>query len=485
MSKIAFFTFLPFLWFPMIISAQTSFSKSRIISNTFDPRVATSVLAFDIDNDGDIDLLTNTYNPNLVSNLKWFENAKGNGSFTNYHIIENDYRTLSGLSVDMADLDNDGDWDILSTSDREPGVAWYKNLDGSNDFSSNLVLSNDITHSNCIRAADIDNDNYNDVLFTSYMGELFLCKNTDGHGAFTQPVSINNNEPGYSEFFAVVDVDNDADMDIILFTESKVIWYENTNGLGAFGPEKTICQSTWGMFVGYVADLDNDNNLDILTAPAGKLAWCKNTDGHGTFSSQKVISNSQQDIRAIYAADLDNDNDRDVLIAMNYQNKISWYNNTNGNGVFSFGGVIDDATPGAGHVSAADLDNDGDQDVIGAYSKFDDVTTVYDLVWYENLTPVSVREEPDRKINYFRLEQNYPNPFNPATTIRFNLPGESYTRLKIYNLAGQELATLINNNLSAGEYQVKWTADDLPTGLYFYKLVTENYSVTKKMILQK
>ena len=90
-------------------------------------------------------------------------------------------------------------------------------------------------------------------------------------------------------------------------------------------------------------------------------------------------------------------------------------------------------------------------------------------------------ENPDR----FILEQNYPNPFNPSTTIKFSLPSSGYTTLKIYNSLGQEVAVLINKELTTGTSEVEWNASSLPSGIYFYQLKTDGFVETKKMILMK
>jgi hypothetical protein len=85
----------------------------------------------------------------------------------------------------------------------------------------------------------------------------------------------------------------------------------------------------------------------------------------------------------------------------------------------------------------------------------------------------------------FRLYQNYPNPFNPETAIKFKLPKSSFATLRIYNLSGQEIATLINGFKIAGEHEVKWQAQGLPSGVYFYRLQAGGFSEIKKLILQK
>ena len=90
----------------------------------------------------------------------------------------------------------------------------------------------------------------------------------------------------------------------------------------------------------------------------------------------------------------------------------------------------------------------------------------------------------------YQLEQNYPNPFsangifdNPSTTIRFSLPHASLITLKVFNLAGQEMATLVNERREAGAHTVQWNASGLPSGVYFYRLQVGKFEETKKLIL--
>jgi len=88
-------------------------------------------------------------------------------------------------------------------------------------------------------------------------------------------------------------------------------------------------------------------------------------------------------------------------------------------------------------------------------------------------------------IKTFALEQNYPNPFNPATTISYQLPTEGQVSLKVYDMLGNEVATLVNEMKTAGEYQVDFNAAALSSGIYFYRLQAGNFVETKRMMLMK
>ena len=81
--------------------------------------------------------------------------------------------------------------------------------------------------------------------------------------------------------------------------------------------------------------------------------------------------------------------------------------------------------------------------------------------------------------------QNYPNPFNPATTIKYSIPELSFVILKVYDVLGNEIAILVNEEKPIGNYEVEFDATTLPSGIYFYRLQTSNFIQTKKMVLMK
>jgi len=85
----------------------------------------------------------------------------------------------------------------------------------------------------------------------------------------------------------------------------------------------------------------------------------------------------------------------------------------------------------------------------------------------------------------FVLSQNYPNPFNPSTRINYFVPQESFVSVKVYDFLGREVMTLVNETRAVGSYEIVFDASSLPSGTYFYTLIAENYSSTKKMILIK
>ena len=105
----------------------------------------------------------------------------------------------------------------------------------------------------------------------------------------------------------------------------------------------------------------------------------------------------------------------------------------------------------------------------------------------DSIIIVGVEEQPQQNIipSQFVLEQNYPNPFNPGTTIQFSIPGQSFVKLEVFNTLGEKVASLVSAELNTGTYKYEWDAGSLSSGIYFYRLKTENFIQTKKLMLMK
>ena len=113
---------------------------------------------------------------------------------------------------------------------------------------------------------------------------------------------------------------------------------------------------------------------------------------------------------------------------------------------------------------------------------------IVDYLRFDTLSAIT--NEPEILPNNFYLYQNYPNPFNPSTKIGYEIPEESFVTFKVYDILGNEIVTLVNEEKPAGSYEVEFNSHsglsgirDLPSGIYFYSLSTSNFFSTKKMIL--
>ncbi len=104
------------------------------------------------------------------------------------------------------------------------------------------------------------------------------------------------------------------------------------------------------------------------------------------------------------------------------------------------------------------------------------------FLFNQGAIPTSVEKEMTTHPEGYRLSQNYPNPFNPSTTISFSIPTQSFVSLKVFDSIGNEVATLVNGELSAGNYTKQWNPDHIPSGVYFYRMQAEKFTTTKKLV---
>jgi hypothetical protein len=98
---------------------------------------------------------------------------------------------------------------------------------------------------------------------------------------------------------------------------------------------------------------------------------------------------------------------------------------------------------------------------------------------------VSDVKDADLNVNSYQLMQNYPNPFNPSTTIEYTVPKAGFVTLNVYNILGELVKTLVNMDQNTGSYKVIFNARDLPSGIYFYEISTDNFRQSRKMMLVK
>ena len=303
---------------------------------------ARSVYAADLDGDGDPDVLSASQFDNKIA---WYENL-GNGSLGVQRIITQ--QAFNAMSVHAADLDGDGDNDVLSASASAGGkVAWYENLGGRNFGGEQLLNGSSGSQTSaqqacCVYASDLDGDGDIDVLSASRGDQKIAWYENLGGGQFEDQQVLGNMTQPHCVF--AVDLDGDGDIDILAtaaagLNEPVVAWHENLGG-GQFCSGSVIAvgdaQGVLGNPSVHATDLDGDADADILVSSLsnGKVAWYENL-GYGRFSTLNVITSSINSPRSIYAADLDNDGDADVLSASGTDNKISWFENTRPEATFT------------------------------------------------------------------------------------------------------------------------------------------------------
>jgi hypothetical protein len=378
-----------------IFAPQQSISTSAI--------GAASVFAADVDGDGDADVLSASQNDDKIA---WYENTDGQGAFGPQQVIST--AAAGAISVFAADVDGDGDTDVLSASYIDDEVAWYENTDGQGTFAPQQVISTAAAGAYSVFAADVDGDGDTDVLSASYVDdEIAWYENTDGQETFAaQQVISTAADAAFSVFAADVDGDGDADVLSASVDDDEIAWYENSDGQGTFGAQQVISTAADGAWSVSAADVDGDGDADVLSASAydDEIAWYENTDGQGSFGAQQPISAAADAAFDVSPADLDGDGDTDLLSASHGDDTIAWYENTDGEGTFGPQQVISTAAAGAMSVFAADVDGDGDADVLSA-SELDDR-----IAWYEQLEvadPLDPDSDDDGLLDGFEVAHGF------------------------------------------------------------------------------
>ncbi|MBN2105506.1 VCBS repeat-containing protein [bacterium] len=470
-----------------IYSEIIPFGDRQVISTDCDG--ARFVHACDLDDDGDIDVISASADDDKIA---WYAN-NGDGQFGDQKIIST---SVNHPMVALpADLDSDGDLDFLSGShvtysgmavSSSPGaLVWIRN-EGNSIFSEPINIADSVYYPKTMGVADLNGDGDLDVLCGSDR-EITWYEN-NGSGGFEAENEIMSPVDGAGDL-ETADMNGDGDMDIIyaryLTDENRVYWFENEGG-GRFKFFHSISCADYTPIDISVVDLDKDGDLDILAVnniynDDDQLVWYENQDGLGYEWDRAVISTALDGARSVFAADLNGDGSPDALTASENDNEIAWYEN-DGSGGFGARKIITSETEGAISVFAADLDGDGDKDVLSASNEDNTVS------WFENLinsAEVDFNTKENSVPGSFHLAQNFPNPFNPETTIHYFLDNAGHVKVDIFNNVGQKISTLINAYHKAGHYRIIFDGSNLASGLYLYRIKTASCTQIRKMVLMK
>lgn len=400
---------------PILVNAQLFGPRQNIDTDSSGAR---ALVSGDLDGDGDLDLLVSQSNM-----LVWYKNEDGQGAFSLPIIVNSGYG--QGFSISIADIDSDADNDLLYTSFDDDLVIWYENLDGLGTFSGDNFISINTFGADEISVADIDGDGNLDVLVgADSNNEISWFKNLDGQGNFGASQFITNQSNGRSA--RAGDLDGDGDMDVVVsdVAPNNITWYKNADGQGNFILGGIISNVDTNVTDVIISDIDNDGDQDVLGAKnaQGKIELYKN-DGLGNFTTAITIGTSVEGIRVIKTEDLDNDGDLDVLGAANVINKFAWYENLDGNGTFGQENIIEQGGIHHRDLEAADFDGDGDLDVAGIIQNESIVG------WYKNNLILDTNE--------FLLDgiQLTPNPTSGLLQIKN--PNSTLDLLEIRDIQGK------------------------------------------------
>ena len=353
-----------------------SFGPEQIITN--DALNARDAMAADVNGDEYQDIVAISIGD---GNVAWYQNTNGLGGFSVAKMVS--YNAYFVNNADVGDLNGDGTPDIISTSHADNKVAWYKNTDGEGDFSQpQLLISKTTSSARSGHARDMDGDGDLDVLYSYYLdsfpNDIFNIrwKENEGNGIFsTEHVIFVGPTMIYNLYTS--DVDNDGDVDVIAVLDTANLMLLKNSGAGTFVQQLFTYPIGNLGYNSTLADVDGDGDVDVISKGSNKFAWYENVDGQGNFNTQHNILLSQYGPnRTLTTADLDGDGDQDILF-IGSQNKVGWFENTDGNGVFGPEIIIATVIHPLS-VLALDIDGDGDQDIVC------DAEEGFRLRWFEN-----------------------------------------------------------------------------------------------------
>ncbi len=327
----------------------------------------------DIDGDGDMDLLVGLYS---ADSLVWYENLDGEGfSWETHHIGAG-----NGPSrVVLADMDNDLDMDAVvgyfgsGTGDR---ISWHEN-DGTGGGWTQHDIEPSIDGCRGVVVRDMDDDGFNDVIAASYSDDYFCWYQNDGTGITWTKHDIGTGDgPRIDD---AMDLDYDGDIDIVvgLYSCDSLCWYEN-EGIGNPWVRHTVSGSFDGSRGGRFNDFNGDTFIDIM-APCGSgdsLCWFENSDLIGTSWTRHTIAVFDFPWMA-NTADIDDDGDSDVMVcgySATFTGAI-WYENNGTGSAWTEHIVYSGATVGAltMFIGAFDINQDGVMDAVVTQSGYDEV----------------------------------------------------------------------------------------------------------------
>ena len=281
--------------------------------------------------------------------------------------------------LDASDLDLDGDPDLVAAVHSGDRVGWFENR-GGGVFSNEYPISSELDGPTAVRVADLDGDGDADVIAADDGGVTWFENRGAGTFLARSPIGGATND---TPALFVQDLDGDGDADVLYEGEDGIVWHAN-DVAGNFSGAKLIDSSPTNSLSS--ADLDGDGDADIVSGygrGGGTVVWYRN-QGNGDFVENGVAQWDQADgWLPVHIADLDGDGDADLVSASPYDLSVSWHENQ------ADGSFANRPLPGARHdwfpvsVDTADLDADGDVDVLCAFGT--DYNDSGFVGWYENL----------------------------------------------------------------------------------------------------
>lgn len=379
-------TFVVALWFPVCAQAQLPLEEAAF-AVTDGPN---AIVLADLNRDGTLDALTASGPDGSAGEIAWwpFDSISGWGAKQSI-----DSSFLFAKDVLAADLDRDGDLDVLAVSYQGDEVAWWVNSAGDgSSWSAKKVIGTSANGAVALVVGDVDGDADLDVLVCSQLANNIIWYENDGtpvDGGWWARI-VNDSPFSEAAGLAVGDLDHDGDLDVAgtSVLGDQIAWWENdgtpADGAGGDGNSwtfRSVATSVNGARDLNLVDIDHDGDLDVAAAlrDGDQVVWIENTSGDGASWSTPTLIASINSPRDLAARDVDFDGDIDLLSAGQDGDRVVWWENSIGDASAWTEHQITVGLNGARGVAIGDVDHDGDLD-IAATGFLEDA-----VWWWENI----------------------------------------------------------------------------------------------------
>jgi uncharacterized protein (TIGR02145 family) len=346
---------------------------AHIVDSDFDGPAG--IFVADINNDGNKDIICSALDAGTIA---WWENQPGNSITWQKHIVDDNFP--DAIYCSAYDVDGDNLTDVLGAAYNSNVIAWWHN-DGGNPIQwTKQVIETGYNGAHEIMAYDIDMDNDLDILGVSAEGNTIAWFENDGNYPVQWTKHIVDNNFIGARSVDAGDLDNDGDIDLAgaALLSNEITWWRNEGGSPIEWTEFTISSNYTYSHKVHIVDIDLDGDPDILgMAYTSGLKWWRNDGGDPITWEQQNISGFGTGVIA-YAVDINQDNDFDIISSYQGSGNIFLFNNEGNNTLNWDYQLIDNTLDGAWPLSYGDFDNDGDIDIVCGGRDENEIR------WYEN-----------------------------------------------------------------------------------------------------
>lgn len=324
-----------------------------------------SVDAFDIDGDGQVDILGAM---RTSGNVAWWHNGLAEGTGWQEQAVD---RTVTGAqNATAADIDADGDLDVVAAAAIADEIAWWRNEDGSGHVWTKTVVGQDFDGARWVISADMDADGDLDIAgVAGWANRVAWWQNSDGSGAKWSEHEVDSAFGG-AHSLAACDLDSDGDLDLLgaAFWDNEIGWWENLDNRGLTWAYHLIAAGFWNAISAEAGDIDRDGDLDVVGAAfgAGDVGWWQNRDGKGLTWVYRALDINFVGAHNIVLVDMDNDKDLDIVSPASGGDQIAWWDNILGSGRRWNKKIVASNFDGPVNLAVADFNADGLMDVTAA-----------------------------------------------------------------------------------------------------------------------